>query len=61
MVQKQVKQQQKQNLKVSFIVFSVILIIIMGIFFSLKKIMPEYMFNQGKKYMAAGKIEKNYI
>lgn len=60
MVQKQVKQQQKQNLKVSFIVFSVILIIIMGIFFSLKKIMPEYMFNQGKKYMAAGNYDKAY-
>lgn len=49
---------QNKNLKTSIVVFGVILVLILGIYFYLKNIMPSQMFNQGKKAMDAGQYEK---
>ncbi len=59
-------EKQKKNLKTSMVVFGVILVLILGIYFYLKNIMPSQMFNQGKKAMEAGQYEKalnlfNYV
>lgn len=52
------KEQKKQNTKTTWIVFSIVLFLILGVYFYVKSVMPEQMFNQGKKYMEIGQYEK---
>lgn len=52
------KTKQNKNLKTSFIVFSIVLLLILGVYYYLKNIMPSQMFEQGKKYMEIGQYEK---
>lgn len=52
------KPQQNKNLKTSLVVFCVVLLLILGIYFYVKDLMPNQMFVQGKKYMAVGQYDK---
>lgn len=58
------KKNEKQNVqknktdKTSIIIFAVVLLLILGVFFFLKSLMPSYMFNQGKKYYSIGNYTK---
>lgn len=52
------KEKKNRNLKTSLIVFGVILFLILGLMFYLKKIMPAHLLGQGKKYLETGNYEK---
>lgn len=52
------KEKENKNLKTSIIVFGIILLLVLGIYFYLRNIMPSQMFSQGKKAMDAGQYEK---
>ena len=54
----QYKAKQNRNMKTSLLVFGVILILVLGIYFYVKNIMPNQMFNQGKKYLEVGQYDK---
>jgi len=52
------KKKQTRNLKTSLIVFGIVLLLVLGVYFYFKNIMPEQMFNQGKKYLDVGQYDK---
>lgn len=52
------KAKQNRNMKTTMIVFGVILFLVLGIYFYVKNVMPNQMFNQGKKYMEIGQYDK---
>lgn len=54
----QYKAKQNRNMKTSLLVFGVILILVLGVYFYVKNIMPNQMFNQGKKYLEIGQYDK---
>ena len=50
--------QKAKEMKMSFIVFAIVLLIVLGSYYYFKKMLPEVMFNQGKKYYEIGKYDK---
>ena len=52
------KNRKNKNLKTSLIVFGLVLLIVLGIFFYQKKIMPDQLMNSGKKHLEIGSYEK---
>jgi predicted Zn-dependent protease len=56
--QSQEQSEKHKSLKVSLIVFTVVLLLILGVYFYLKNLLPDYIFSQGKKYLNAGQYEK---
>ncbi len=48
----------KKNITLTVVIFIVLLLIILGFKFYLTRFMPEYMLNQGKKYLEAGEYDK---
>ena len=54
------KKEQKKGLKISIIVLCILLLLILGVFFVLRNMVPSYMFNQGKKYLEIGQYDKAY-
>ncbi len=47
-----------KEMKTSFIIFAVLLILVLGVYYYFKNMMPDVMFNQGKKYYEVGQYEK---
>ena len=52
------KNKQTGSIKTSLIVFGIVLLLVLGVYFYVKNVMPDQMFNQGKKYMAVGQYDK---
>ncbi len=52
------KNNDKKNITTTVIIFIILLLLILGFKFYLTKLMPEYMLNQGKKYLEAGQYDK---
>lgn len=52
------RKEQKRSLKTSILIFVIVLLLIMGVFYFLRNMVPDFMFNQGKKYLDAGQYEK---
>lgn len=58
-IHKQKEQEQKRrNMKITLIVFGSLLFIIWLVYYSVTDIMPEYLVNQGKKYIAIKEYKK---
>ena len=58
MSRKEENTQRSKEMKISFIIFAIVLLLILGVYFYFKKMLPEVMFNQGKKYYEVGQYEK---
>ena len=54
------KEQKEQNTLRFFIVIGIVLLIAMAIFVYVKKILPDHLMNQGKKYLEVGNADKAY-
>ena len=52
------KPAQNKSMKTSLIVFGVVILLVLGIYFYVKNLMPNQMLNQGKKYMEVGQYDK---
>ena len=50
--------QKAKEMKMSFIIFAIVLLIVIGVYYYFKKMLPEVMFNQGKKYYEVGQYDK---
>ena len=50
--------QRTREMKVSFVIFAIVLIIVIGVYYYFKKMLPDVMFNQGKKYYEVGQYDK---
>lgn len=49
---------RKQNMALSLVIFGILLLLILGVMYTLKHLMPQYMMNQGKKYLEVGNYTK---
>ncbi len=54
----EIKENKTKNMKISLIVLGIVLLVIIGTYLYLKNLMPEHIFNQGKKYMEIGQYDK---
>ena len=52
------KPEQNKSMKTSLIVFGIVILLVLGIYFYVKNLMPNQMLNQGKKYMEVGQYDK---
>ncbi|MCD7739830.1 MAG: matrixin family metalloprotease [Candidatus Gastranaerophilales bacterium] len=51
-------EKNKSTWTITLIILAIALLLILGVYFYLQKLMPEHMFNQGKKYMEIGQYDK---
>ncbi|MBQ8886325.1 MAG: matrixin family metalloprotease [Candidatus Gastranaerophilales bacterium] len=58
MSRKEENTQRSKEMKISFVIFAIVLLLILGVYYYFKKMLPEVMFNQGKKYYEVGQYEK---
>lgn len=58
MEDKKTKEQKNRNLRTSLIIFGIILLLVLGFLFYLKRLMPAQLMNQGKKNLEAGSYSK---
>ena len=50
--------QRSREMKISFIIFAIVLLIVLGVYFYFKKMLPDVMFKQGKQYYEVGQYDK---
>lgn len=58
MSRKEENAQRTKEMKISFVVFAIVLLLVLGVYYYFKNMMPDMMFNQGKKYYEIGQYEK---
>ena len=58
MSRKEENTQRTKEMKISFLLFAIVLIIVIGVYYYFKKMLPDVMFNQGKKYYEVGQYDK---